>query len=137
MFDGKTGAEIHGNVILLHLVDGGPGDDDGVANGVIVDPNGPGSTSLPYANVAILPAATNGELVTLGSAYPILNLQVSDAPNSAIVMPLGLFSYTLTGMLPGGTAQLTMIVPDDIFVDGYFKLDPLSGRLLPFSMYGN
>jgi RHS repeat-associated protein len=137
LFDGQTGAEIHGNIITLHLVDGGLGDADGVANGVIVDPDGPGSGSLPYANVAIIPAATNGELVTLGSANPITNLQVSDAPNSAIVMPIGLFSYSLTNVPVGGTAQLAMIVPDDVYVDGYFKQDPVSRRLLPFDCCGS
>ena len=121
MFDGKTGAEIHGNVVLLHLVDGGPGDADGVANGVIVDPDGPGSGPLPWAHVAITPSATTGELVTLGSANPITNLTVSAAPKSAIVMPLGLFSYSLTGVALGGKAQLQMVVPNDIYVDGYFK----------------
>ncbi|MFL5341488.1 MAG: M23 family metallopeptidase [Gemmataceae bacterium] len=41
-FDGTTGAEIHGNVVTLHYVDGGRGDADGIANGVIADPGGPG-----------------------------------------------------------------------------------------------
>jgi hypothetical protein len=31
-------ATISGNTVTLHLTDGGPGDEDGVANGVIVDP---------------------------------------------------------------------------------------------------
>src|SRR5262249_20636409 len=44
-FDGTTGAVISGNVITLHLVDGGRGDADGVVNGVIADPGGP--TGLP------------------------------------------------------------------------------------------
>src|SRR5439155_17028605 len=135
--DGKTGAQIHGNVIQLHLVDGGLGDADGLANGVIVDPDGPGSSSLRYANIAITPAATTGELVTLGSNNPITNLQVMDAPNSVIVMPLGLFSYNLTNVPVGGTAQLVMIVPDDIFLSGYFQLDQASGRLLPFDCCGS
>jgi len=37
-----TGAEINGNIITLHLVDGKRGDDDITANGVIVDVGGPG-----------------------------------------------------------------------------------------------
>ncbi len=45
-FDGSTGAEIAGNVVTLHYVDGGRGDDDGLANGVIVDPGGPGHDSF-------------------------------------------------------------------------------------------
>src|SRR5262249_2408269 len=35
-----------GNVVTLELVDGGPGDVDGVANGVIVDPGGPGAGTI-------------------------------------------------------------------------------------------
>jgi hypothetical protein len=41
-FDGTTGAVIDGNVVTLHFVDGGRGDLDGKANGVVVDPGGPG-----------------------------------------------------------------------------------------------
>jgi hypothetical protein len=45
-FDGTTGAEVSGNVVTLHLQDGGRGDADGVANGVIVDPGGPGTNTV-------------------------------------------------------------------------------------------
>ena len=45
LFDGTDGAQINGNVITLTLVDGGRGDADGVANGVIVDPGAPGTSS--------------------------------------------------------------------------------------------
>jgi hypothetical protein len=41
-FDGTTGALFNGNVVTLHVVDGGRGDADGVANGTILDPGGPG-----------------------------------------------------------------------------------------------
>ncbi|MBK7895268.1 MAG: DUF11 domain-containing protein [Anaerolineaceae bacterium] len=51
-FDGTTGAEINGNVITLHFVDGQRGDDDLTANGVIVDPGGPST----WANSVYLPA---------------------------------------------------------------------------------
>lgn len=43
-FDGTTGAAIAGNIVTLHFVDGGRGDADGQANGVIVDPGGPGTS---------------------------------------------------------------------------------------------
>ena len=43
LYDGKTGAEITGNVVTLHFVDGERGDADlDDANGTIVDPGGPG-----------------------------------------------------------------------------------------------
>jgi cyclophilin family peptidyl-prolyl cis-trans isomerase len=41
MYDGETGAEINGNHITLHFVDGQRGDSDLVVNGVIVDPGAP------------------------------------------------------------------------------------------------
>jgi hypothetical protein len=40
-YDGKTGAEINGNIITLHLIDGERGDGDLIANGTIVDPGAP------------------------------------------------------------------------------------------------
>ena len=40
-FDGQTGAVVHGNTITLYIQDGGRGDDDGIVNGVVVDPGGP------------------------------------------------------------------------------------------------
>jgi hypothetical protein len=40
LFDGTTGAELLGDVVVLHFVDGGRGDDDLAENGVIVDPGG-------------------------------------------------------------------------------------------------
>jgi len=47
MYDAQTltGAEINGNVVTLHFVDGQRGDDDLIANGTIVDQGGPGFTS--------------------------------------------------------------------------------------------
>jgi IgGFc binding protein/Putative Ig domain/PKD domain len=42
-FDGHTGAVLNGHVVTLYLQDGGRGDDDGAADGVITDPGGPGS----------------------------------------------------------------------------------------------
>jgi len=41
-YDGQTGAEINGNTIVLHFIDGQRGDDDLLANGVIMEPGGPG-----------------------------------------------------------------------------------------------
>lgn len=40
-FDGETGAEINGNVVTLHFVDGKRGDADLAVNGIIVDPGTP------------------------------------------------------------------------------------------------
>lgn len=43
-FDGQTGAQINGNVIILHFVDGLRGDEDITVNGSIKEPGGPAIT---------------------------------------------------------------------------------------------
>ena len=48
-FDGTTGAEINGNTITLHFVDGERGDSDMTANGQIADPGGPAMYTVPTA----------------------------------------------------------------------------------------
>ena len=48
-----------GRSLLLRLVDGGAGDSDGIANGVIVDPSGPGAVASA-ASVSSTPAAESG-----------------------------------------------------------------------------
>ena len=50
-FDGETGAIINGSTVTLYLRDGGRGDDDGVINGVVVDPGGPGYEVIMSATV--------------------------------------------------------------------------------------
>ncbi len=48
-----------GKSVLLRLVDGGAGDSDGVANGIIVDPSGPGAVAAVSSDsVAAVAAAT-------------------------------------------------------------------------------
>ena len=41
----QTGAEINGNKITLHFIDGQRGDDDITADGIIIDQGGPGTDS--------------------------------------------------------------------------------------------
>lgn len=42
LYDGTTGAEIAGEKITLHFLDGQRGDDDVTANGIVVEPGAPG-----------------------------------------------------------------------------------------------
>ncbi|MCK5454529.1 MAG: T9SS type A sorting domain-containing protein, partial [Calditrichia bacterium] len=42
MFDGATGAVIHGDTITLHFIDGQRGDRDITANGIVTEPGAPG-----------------------------------------------------------------------------------------------
>lgn len=60
-FDASSLASFDGNVVTLTLTDGGIGDDDGSANGTIVDPGGPASvaaTALPPAVAGIAVTGT-------------------------------------------------------------------------------
>jgi hypothetical protein len=50
LYDGQTGAEISGNVIHLHFVDGLRGDDDLTPNGIIADIGGPAANVNPTAD---------------------------------------------------------------------------------------
>lgn len=50
MYDGQTGAEIDGSTVTLHFIDGGRGDDDGIANGIIADPSGLGEGASSGSN---------------------------------------------------------------------------------------
>jgi hypothetical protein len=47
MYDGQTGAQISGNVVTLHFVDGLRGDDDQLANGTITDAGSPAVADQP------------------------------------------------------------------------------------------
>ena len=46
LYDGETGAEIIGNEVILHFVDGQRGDDDITENGDVVEPGGPGGNDV-------------------------------------------------------------------------------------------
>lgn len=64
MYDGATGAEINGNIITLHFVDGKRGDSDLAANGIIVDPGAPGITTeseTQTGDIEQAPAATGDD----------------------------------------------------------------------------
>jgi len=62
LYDGTTGAEISGNVITLHFVDGKRGDNDLTENGAITDPGTPGfvsDTIPPTISGSVSPAAND------------------------------------------------------------------------------
>jgi hypothetical protein len=54
-FDAGAAASVAGNVVTLTLTDGGALDDDGAANGVIVDPGGPASVTATAVVVTAVP----------------------------------------------------------------------------------
>jgi len=86
LYDGTTGAEINGNVITLHFVDGQRGDWDLTANGTIVDPGGP---ALPP-----------GAPVTLGSDGNQFSLiAVPAVPGGFAPFTAGLLDHTSSSYL--------------------------------------
>jgi uncharacterized delta-60 repeat protein len=62
LFDGGTGAEIFGNLIYLHFLDGQRGDDDLLANGEIFDPGGLGGSfpTPPVITTVLIPSTGCG-----------------------------------------------------------------------------
>ena len=73
------------NIITIQLTDGGIGDDDGIANGVIVDQGGPGVSAMILATVDFDPDTLNkkskGKWVTvyteLPAGYNVTDINVS------------------------------------------------------------
>jgi hypothetical protein len=56
MYDGRSGAELDGHRVILHLVDGGRGDHDLLANGDLMDPGGPALVGTsPAPRLAVEP----------------------------------------------------------------------------------
>ena len=66
MYDGETGAEINGNLVTLHFVDGQRGDSDLAVNGVIVDPGAPAQN----ANISGSSGGGGGCSITKQSRTP-------------------------------------------------------------------
>jgi hypothetical protein len=138
-YDGQTGAEINGNVITLHFVDGLRGDEDITVNGSIKEPGGPvisGITGFPSLNetsrgilVYPNPASDNIKL-QLNNIVPSNNyilrinsiagkimleklIDVKD-PNQELVIPVD--------YLPGGTYLITLSVNKLNYKSRFIKL---------------
>ncbi len=95
LFDGTTGAEINGNQVKLHFVDGARGDSDLLANGVIVDPGAPGF------------AAFKPVTFTLTAANANTRLQVN-ADNSHVELVNAASGVVLLDLTAEGITQLTV-----------------------------
>ena len=131
------------NVITIELTDGGPGDADGEANGVIVDPGGPGVPPAPTADFS----------ATLTRGAAPLRVQFSDESTGEITswlwdfgdgataieqnpthsyMYAGRYTVILTVTGPGGanTASTTItivsaeVLPTASFSPSYLHISP-------------
>ena len=107
------------NVLTSTLTDGGLGDSDGLANGTIVDPGGPGIpqqappsvTTNDATNISTSSATLNGDLSNLGTATTVnVSFQYGTSSGSYFSdtaaqakAATGTFSAALTGLNSGTT----------------------------------
>ena len=109
-YDGTVGAEILSDRIILHLVDGGRGDDDLVANGEILDQGGPA-----FSTPAVIPAMLSTGVPSTDNPYVgMAILNPNDYPNEVFLSVVDssgteMNSIDLEGLLParGQTSFLT------------------------------
>jgi hypothetical protein len=94
------GATIAGNVVTLHLVDGSTTDDDGVANGEILDPGVAVAAPTLVVTTTSLPSAAVGDVYnqTLSAAGNIGSAMWSIANGT---LPAGLALDATTGTISG------------------------------------
>jgi hypothetical protein len=138
-YDDQTGAEINGNVITLHFVDGLRGDEDITVNGSIKEPGGPvisGTTGLPSLNeissgIIVYPnpatdyirlqfnniVPSNNYILRINSIAGKIMLEklidVKD-PNQELVIPVD--------FLPGGIYLITLSVNKFNYKSKFIKL---------------
>ena len=108
------GSDNGDNVVTITLTDGGPGDNDGVVNGIIVDPSGIGIPSAPPASISNLTNITGQRWI---------NWTWNNPPDAA-------FNYTMVFL--NGTRQTntsdpfynaTGLVPDTYYEVGTHTVD--------------
>src|SRR5262249_13897660 len=123
-----AGAEIHGNIVILHLTDNGPSDGNSQL-GVISDPGGPG---VQQDSVVTFQDAY-GQNLTLESALPLSNVQAITPPTEdQASLPWGLFTFEVDNVAVGGSATVVLTLPADAQPATYYKRDA-NGVHSPFT----
>lgn len=122
-FDGQTGAEISGNIVLLHFIDGFRGDDDITVNGYIKEPGGPaktGSTGVretnDYRGFYLYPNPADNQLIIKADHLPEGNylITVSSLTGKRVIeKKVEVFAVSqsvelFVDMIPGGVYLVTM-----------------------------
>ena len=98
LFNGTTGAELAGNVVTLHFVDGLRGDDDLSANGTIIDPGAPAFDATTTTMLSSTGFSLYGQATTfMASVTP-------HAPYGSV--PTGQVQFIIDGSNAGGTVSL-------------------------------
>lgn len=89
--------------VRLQLKDGGYGDADGIANGIIVDPSGFGVAS--WITGSIIDAVTSQMITTATVAIQTLDLQLSTLDNGSFISMILPGTYDITVQAPGYQSQ--------------------------------
>jgi RHS repeat-associated protein len=101
------------------------------------DGNGDGIPDNQQADVVSVPVTTTGEFITLESpGHHLTDVQVFDPPARGETLPLGLVGFKVHDVTPGGSAIVRMILPHDVYANNYYKQDPVTGLLTPFTYDG-
>jgi hypothetical protein len=116
---------------------------DGVADAVEAaapnggDGNADGIADSAQASVASVPAAIGSQYVTLVASSGATLAQVTKTatlppnPPAGSSFPLGLFGFEVHGVTPGGSAQVTLMLPPGVNFNAYHKFGPEPGNTTP------
>ncbi len=103
-YDGDTGAETAGGILILHFLDGARGDDDITPNGVIVESGGPGQDdTIPSPVLSLSPESLDFDPTTAETSFSINN--TGDATlewNVTSNLPAWLSASPMNGDTPSG-----------------------------------
>ena len=117
--DAASIATINGDTVTLNLTDGGPGDEDGVANGTIVDPLIPVKETTPagFYVSSVLPHGTRGhffsyQLSAAGGLSPYKWKKLSALPKGLKLSSTGLLSGTPSTKIASGKYSISVRVTD-------------------------
>jgi hypothetical protein len=135
-YDGQTGAEVVGNTIVLHFVDGKRGDDDLEENGTITDPGGPAEIAPHEALYFPYLVSTDEEKTEIGiinpenytSTYTITYYGENGNLVGVAAIPVGPKGKAtlLSESIPQGSASA--IVSGDGNASGYAKYVNAKGK---------
>lgn len=140
-YDGTTGAELNGNIVTLHYVDGERGDDDLTVEGSISakggagsygeDLNGDGIPDAQQANVVTLQDYTGTFTLTFdgqdGSIFNNLSGVAPPSVSEPTYVPdftYGGFQYTVDGLNSGAYTTITISLPPDSTVKSFWQYGP-------------
>ena len=128
-------ATITGDTITMHLTDGGTGDEDGVANGVIVDPVVPVKLVQQPQTITFTPPGT----ATVGASAALVATSTSglpvtfsvDATSGAGVCTLS--NATTVHYLAAGTCLIDALAAGNV---SYLPATPVQGSILVQPLVG-